>query len=176
MTSGGIRKGAGRPHGTGKFGVPTKALRVPAHLVEGVMQFIVEGQQTCPLYASSVKAGFPSPAEDYAEQQLDLNTHLIARPAATFFLRVSGDSMINAGIFNGDLLIVDRSLEPTPGKIVIAAVNGELTVKRLEKTPEGVFLVAENAAYKPIALETSDQIQIWGVVVYTIHAVGEVIG
>ncbi len=147
MTAGGIRKEAGRPLETDK--------------------------QTCPLYASSVKAGFPSPAEDYAEQHLDLNTHLISRPAATFFLRVSGDSMINAGIFNGDLLIVDRSINATPGKIVIAAVNGELTVKRLEKTKEGTFLVAENNHYKPIKLEESDYIYIWGVVLYNIHALSE---
>ncbi len=171
MTSGGFRKGAGRPHGSGKFGVPTTPLRVPTHLIENVRHFIAEGKQTCPLYASSVKAGFPSPAEDYAEQHLDLNSHLIAHPSGTFFLRVSGDSMINAGIFNGDLLIVDRSLEATPGKVVIAAVNGELTVKRLQKTPKGIFLVAENSAYKPIALEDSDQVQIWGVVIYTIHAI-----
>lgn len=171
MVSGGLRKGAGRPHGTGKFGVPTTPLRVPTHLLEGVKHFIAEGQLTCPLYASSVKAGFPSPAEDYAEQHLDLNSHLIAHPAATFFLRVSGDSMMNAGIFNGDLLIVDRSLEPTSGKIVIAAVNGELTVKRLQKTENGVCLVAENNAYAPIALENSDHVQIWGVVIYTIHAI-----
>lgn len=171
MVSGGLRKGAGRPHGTGKFGVPTTPLRVPTHLVEGVKHFISEGKQTCPLYASSVKAGFPSPAEDYAEQHLDLNTYLVQRPAATFFLRVSGDSMVNAGIFNGDLLVVDRSLEATSGKIVIAAVNGELTVKRLQKTNEGVFLVAENHDYAPIALEDSDHVQIWGVVIYTIHAI-----
>ncbi len=170
MASGGARERAGRPRGTGKFGAPTQALRVPAHLVGDILQFIAEGKQTCPLYASHVKAGFPSPAEDYAEQHLDLNTHLIAHPAATFFLRVSGNSMINAGIFNGDLLIVDRSLEPANGKIVIAAVNGELTVKRLKKTKEGVFLVAENSEYAPIVLEASDQVQLWGVVIYTIHA------
>jgi len=117
-----------------------------------------------------VKAGFPSPAEDYAEQQLDLNTHLIAHPAATFFLRVSGDSMIEAGIFNGDLLIVDRGLDPVHGKIVIAAINGELTVKRLHKKGNQICLVAENKAYAPIELTDSDQIQLWGVVTYNIHA------
>jgi DNA polymerase V len=167
---GGLREGAGRPQGTGKFGVPTIPLRVPANLIDDIRKLISEGKTTCPLYASSVKAGFPSPAEDYAEQHLDLNNHLISHPAATFFLRVSGDSMINAGIFSGDLLIVDRSVEPTSGKVVIVAVNGELTVKRLQKTAQGVFLVAENSEYAPIELEASDQIQIWGVVIYTIHA------
>lgn len=171
MASGGLRKGAGRPQGTGKFGVPTTPLRVPSDRVDEIKQLISEGKKTCPLYASSVKAGFPSPAEDYAEKHLDLNTHLIARPAATFFLRVSGDSMVNAGIFDGDLLIVDRSVEPTHGKVVIAAINGELTVKRLQKTPQGIFLVAENKAYTPIALADSDQVQIWGVVLYAIHSI-----
>jgi DNA polymerase V len=164
------KKGAGRPKGTGKFGVETTPLRVPTHLLNEVKAFIQADKITCPLYASSVKAGFPSPAEDYAEQHLDLNTYLVHHPSSTFFLRVSGDSMMDAGIFNGDLLIVDRSLEATSGKIVIAAVNGELTVKRLQKTPQGIFLMAENPEYAPIALKDSDHIQIWGVVIYTIHA------
>lgn len=85
----------------------------------------------CPLFMSSVEAGFPSPAEDYIEGRLDLNKHLIKHPAATFFVRVSGNSMINAGIYPGDILIVDRSLEAADKKIVIAVVDGELTVKRL---------------------------------------------
>lgn len=170
MASGGAREGAGRPQGSGKFGVPTTAIRVPTHLVEDVLEFVTHGKLTCPLYASHVKAGFLAPAEDYAEQQVDLNTHLIQHPAATFFLRVSGDSMINAGIFNGDLLVVDRSLEPSNGKVIIAAVNGELTVKRLNKTGGKIFLVAENDHYPPIELTDADRIQIWGVVLYTIHA------
>ena len=163
--------GAGRPSGTGKFGVPTKPIRVPTHLVDDVLEFIAEGKVACPLYASTVKAGFPAPAEDYAEQHLDLNSHLIHHPTTTFFLRVSGDSMKDAGIFNGDLLVVDRSLEASDGKIVIAAVNGELTVKRLKKGKEGVFLMAENPAYPPIVLETADHIHIWGVVTHAIHDV-----
>jgi len=173
MTSGGKRVGAGRPKGLGKFGVKTKPMRIPEILVEEVLQFVHAKGYALPLYASYVKAGFPSPAEDYAEQKLDLNTHLIQHPAATFFLRVSGDSMMNAGIFNGDLLIVDRSLAASPGKVVIAAVNGELTVKRLKKTKEGVFLVAENKNYPSIALHESDHVHIWGVVTHTIHAVSE---
>lgn len=170
MGRGGLRAGAGRPQGSGKFGVSTKPIRVPEHLVDSVLNFIDYGSQPIPLYASHVKAGFPSPAEDYAEQPLDLNTHLIQHPAATFFLRVSGDSMVKAGIFNGDLLIVDRSLEPVHGKIVIAAINGDLTVKRLHKTREGVFLMAENDDYAPIAVQESDQVQLWGVVTHAIHA------
>lgn len=171
MAAGGSRIGAGRPAGTGKFGVPTKPIRVPTHLIDDVLGFIAEGKVTCPLYASSVKAGLPSPAEDYAEQRLDLNSHLIQHPSTTFFLRVSGDSMKDAGIFHGDLLVVDRSLEPSSGKIVIAAVNGELTVKRLLKDKTGAFLIAENPDYPPITLRTDDHIHIWGVVTHAIHAV-----
>jgi len=173
MTRGGKRAGAGRPKGLGKFGVKTKPLRVPENMIEAVLSFVHEKGHALPLYASSVKAGFPSPTEDYAEQTLDLNTHLIQHPAATFFLRVSGDSMINAGIFDGDLLIVDRSLDATPGKVVIAAINGELTVKRLKKTSSGLFLVAENSHYPPIELKESDEVHLWGVVTHTIHAVSE---
>jgi DNA polymerase V len=171
MGAGGSRMGAGRPAGTGKFGVPTKPIRVPTHLIDDVLEFIAEGKVACPLYASTVKAGFPSPAEDYAEEHLDLNAHLIHHPASTFFLRVSGDSMKDVGIFNGDLLVVDRSLEPADGKIVIAAVNGELTVKRLQKNKESVSLIAENPDYPPIILQPDDHIHLWGVVTHAIHAV-----
>lgn len=173
MTSGGKRPGAGRPKGLGTFGVKTKPLRVPEDMVPEVLDFVHAKGYALPLYASYVKAGFPSPAEDYAEQKLDLNSYLIHRPAATFFLRVSGDSMIDVGIFNGDLLIVDRSLTAMDGKIVIAAVNGELTVKRLKKSKEGIFLVAENKNYPPIELTENDHVHIWGVVTHTIHAMPE---
>lgn len=170
MSSGGKRTGAGRPQGTGKFGVPTTAMRVPTHMLDEVREFVAQGKQTCPLYAGHVKAGFPVEVEDYAEAQLDLHNYLVAHPASTFFLRVSGDSMIDAGIFNGDLLVVDRSLKPESGKIVIASVNGELTVKRLEKIGNRVLLVAENPHYPPIELAEYDHVHIWGVVLYTIHA------
>lgn len=122
-----------------------------------------------PFYGSGVKAGFPSPAEDYAESALDLNQYLIQRPAATFFVRASGSSMIGAGIFDKDLLIVDRSVEPASGKIVIAAVNGELTVKRFQKTSNGGLLLAANPDYPPMRLSDSDHVHIWGVVVHVVH-------
>jgi len=97
-----------------------------------------------PLFLSSVKAGFPSPADDFVETRLDLNEYLIDHPEATFFVRVSGDSMIRAGIHTGDILIVDRSLEPKNNDIVIAIIDGEFTVKRLKKYGDRVFLVPEN--------------------------------
>lgn len=121
-----------------------------------------------PLYVNKISAGFPSPADDYIEQRLDLNLHLIKHPAATFFLRVSGDSMINAGIYSGDLLIVDKSLEPIDGKIIIAALDGELTVKRLYKKNQQIKLIAENPLYPAIEIREQDLI-IWGVVTFVIH-------
>ena len=119
------------------------------------------------LYNSKVAAGFPSPADDYSEGKLDLNTLLINNPAATFFVKASGDSMINAGIYSGDMLIVDRSLEAKHGKVVIAYVDSQFTVKRLHKSSEGNFLMPENEAYTPIKI-TEDTV-IWGVVTNVIH-------
>jgi DNA polymerase V len=134
MKHGGNRLNAGRKKGTGKFGYPTKAIRVPENMVDSIYNFIDNNTNfAIPLFSSKISAGFPSPADDYIESQLDLNQHLITNPCATFFLKVSGDSMIEAGISEGDLLIVDKSLTPAHGKVVIAAYNGELTVKRLYK-------------------------------------------
>lgn len=116
------------------------------------------------LYATRVPAGFPSPAEDHSEACLDLNEHLIDRPAATFFVRVSGESMLGAGIHDGDLLIVDRSLTPVDGDIVIAVVDGDHLVKRLSLSGTGVTLLSENPAFAPIRLNGEQQLHIWGVV------------
>lgn len=116
------------------------------------------------LFASRVPAGFPSPAEDHAEARLDLNEHLIDHPTATFFVRVSGESMLGAGIHDGDLLIVDRSLTPADGDIVIAVIDGEHLVKRLSLTGTGVSLLSENPAFRPIRLSSEQQLHIWGVV------------
>jgi DNA polymerase V len=117
-----------------------------------------------PLAGEAVAAGFPSPADDYVETALDLHQHLIAHPAATFYVRVSGDSMTGAGIFAGDILVVDRSREPLDRAIVIAVVNGELTVKRMRRLGDGVELQAEHPGYRPLRLEGDMDAQIWGVV------------
>jgi len=122
-----------------------------------------------PLYISRIKAGFPSPADDYIEKELDLNEYLIKHPAATFFVRVEGNSMIDAGIHSGDILIVDKSLEAKNNKIVIAVVNGELTVKRIKKTDKKVYLAAENDSYQPIEIKGDMDFVIWGVVTNVIH-------
>jgi DNA polymerase V len=121
------------------------------------------------LYGTNVSAGFPSPSNDYLEGKLDLNEHIIKNPPATFFVRVSGDSMIGAGIHPDDLLVVDRSEESKHGKIVIAVINGELTVKRLHQDKDGIQLMPENPNYLPIQITSEMEFQVWGVVTYVIH-------
>ena len=122
-----------------------------------------------PLFSSGVSAGFPSPAEDYLEKKLDLNELLIQHPSSTFFIRVNGDSMTGAGINHDNILIVDRSLEPVNGKIVIAIVNGEFTVKRLIRKDNEFKLVAENPDYPSIEATEELSCEIWGVVTSSIN-------
>ncbi len=124
----------------------------------------------CPLVLGEISAGFPTPASDGVDQALDLNKHLVSHPAATFFVRVSGDSMVGAGIHDGDILIVDRALEAAHGRIVVAVLNSECLVKRLRKSGGHVFLDAENADYKTIRVTDHHDFSIWGVVTYVIHA------
>lgn len=170
MVKGGQRQGAGRPRGTGKFGVATTAMRVPVSEVEAIMRALQHKFYRLPFYQDAVAAGFPSPAENELADKLDLNELLIKHPAATFFLRVSGSSMIGAGIHHDDILVVDRSLEPTHGKIVIASLNGEFTVKRLSRDGKRVQLLAENPAYAPIQINEEMDLHIWGVVTNVIHS------
>lgn len=117
-----------------------------------------------PLYFSNVSAGFPSPADDYIESALDLNKFLVKNPPATFMVRVSGDSMIEAGINHGDILVVDRSINATHGKIVVAVIEGELTVKKLHITKDECLLIPENASYSPIKISSEQKLHVWGVV------------
>ena len=124
-----------------------------------------------PFFSSYVSAGFPSPADDYIEGKLDLNTYLIKHPSATFFVRVKGESMINAGIYDHDILIVDRSLEIASGKIIIAAIDGQLTVKRLLKYKNKIILNSENDLFKPIEIVEGKEVMFWGVVTSVIHFV-----
>ena len=122
-----------------------------------------------PLFTCGVSAGFPSPADDHIDRKLDLNELLIQHPVATFFVRVAGDSMKDAGINHGDILVVDRSLEATSGKIVIAIVNGELTVKRFVQSHTSCHLVAENSNYPPVEITEDTDFSVWGVVTSVIH-------
>ena len=124
-----------------------------------------------PLFESAVSAGFPNIAEDYVDRALNLNELLIKHPAATFFVRVKGTSMINAGIHSNDILIVDRALTPTHNRIVIARIDGELTVKRIKIDKDKTMLVAENDDFKPIEITSTMDFEVWGVVTCVIHQV-----
>ena len=122
-----------------------------------------------PLASETISAGFPSPAEDYIELGINLNKYLIKNPISTFFLRVSGNSMNNAGIYNNDLLVIDRSINPNPGHIVVALLDGEFTLKRLIKEKNNYYLKADKENYPAINLYEYIDIQIWGVAIYSIH-------
>ena len=123
-----------------------------------------------PVFLGRLPAGFPSPADDYIEGKLDLNRHLIKHPAATFFVRVTGNSMVDAGIHSSDILIVDRSLEAIDGNVIVAALDGELTVKRLYKRNNVLRLLPANKNYQPIEIQAQQSFEIWGVVTNVIHA------
>ena len=126
--------------------------------------------QPIPLY-NSIAAGFPSPAEDHMDSSLDLNQHLIKHPSATFYVYARGDSMVLAGISDGDMLIVDRSLEATNDSIVVAIINGEFTVKSISKVNEHLYLMPHNTSYNPIEITEEMDFEIWGVVTHSIHSV-----
>ena len=124
-----------------------------------------------PLFTAGVSAGFPSPADDFVDRSLDLNEFLIKHPSATYFVRVEGTSMIGSGINPGDILIVDRALEPSNANIVIAVLNGEFLVKRFRRDANGCRLMPENPKFQPIELKDDMQLEVWGVVTYVIHKV-----
>jgi DNA polymerase V len=168
---GGRRVGAGRPKGSNVYGVSTKTVRIPETMVNKVLQFVRNRCYELPLYGCAVPAGFPSPADDHLDGTIDLNEFLIKHPSATFFVRASGESMKGAGIHDGDVLIVDRSLEPVDGKIVIAAVDGELTVKRLRRKGGRTTLEPDNPDYPVLDLHDGQDAVIWGVVTSVIHVV-----
>lgn len=169
MTRGGARTGAGRPAGRGTFGETTKPVRLPVSMIDKVMQFVANQCYMLPLYGSKVQAGFPSPADDHIENRLDLNEFLVRHPAATFLVRVTGDSMIDVGIQENDVLVVDKCLAPSDGKIVVAALDGQLTVKRLKLIKGKAYLVSENKDYPPIEVRDGSHLHIWGVVTSVIH-------
>lgn len=192
-THGGKRSGAGRK---AIYGEPTRQLRIPASQVPVIQDYLgrLRQQQTAsqretdtitgiqavrmetrrriiPLMSHTVPAGFPSPADDHVTDSIDLNEHLITHREATFILRVSGWSMVNAGIHDGDEIIVDRALHPSHGNIVVAVVNNELTVKRLHKTATAIRLVPENPEFQDIVIGTEEDLTIWGVVTRVLHKV-----
>ena len=171
MAQGGKREGSGRPKGSNIYGESTHPLRIPKSRLEDVKSFLARGisNYALPLYSSTVRAGMPTAADDSIEDYIDLNTHFSKQVGTTFLVKASGDSMVNAHIQDGDMLVVNKSIEPMHGKIVIAAVAGELTVKRLVIMPEKIQLVAENSNYSPIEIEDENSLEILGVVTHIIH-------
>jgi DNA polymerase V len=178
FTHGGKRPGAGRKPGS----EPTKTVRIPLSRVDEVKTWLAQPRirswgnieylgepdrrvkLALSLFDGSVPAGFPSPAEDYAEGRLDLNDYLVEHEAATFYVRVKGHSMSGAGILDGDIIAVDRALEPRHGDIVLAVIDGELTVKELQRDAETIRLLPRNPDFVPIELKPGQELTIWGVV------------
>ena len=171
MPRGGKREGAGRAKGYGKFGFDTtKQIRIPVSRISEIQALLFNKKtSSLPLYSSKVQAGFPSPADDYIERYLDLNSEYVKNPSATFLVTATGDSMMDAGIFSGDVLLVDKSLEAVDGEIVIAAVDGELTVKRLSRKNGRLQLLPANPKYHPIDITDEQDLVIWGVVTLVLH-------
>jgi len=131
-----------------------------------------QGEDTAlPLISHSVSAGFPSPALDFMEYKIDLNQYLTRNALSTFYIKVAGSSMINAGIDDGDLLVIDRSIEPADGRIAICLIDGEFTVKRLKLETDCLYLMPENNAYQPIKVTEDNQLIIWAIVTYVVKRV-----
>jgi len=122
-----------------------------------------------PLYGDAVPAGFPSPADDYLDMDLNLHDYLVQHPSATFCVRAIGDSMIDAGIQSSDVMVIDRALSPKNNDIVLAVVNGEFTVKRIKKNDETLYLMPANENYRPMKITEDMNFQVWGVVTFIIH-------
>jgi DNA polymerase V len=131
---------------------------------------IAEIDLQLPYVEKGISAGFPSPADDFIDATIDLNKEFIKNPSATFYGRVKGNSMKNAGIDNGDLLIIDKSLEPKDGKIAVCYIDGEFTVKRIKLDKDCLWLVPENDLYKPIKVTVDNDFIVWGMVVHVIKS------
>lgn len=188
---GGKRAGAGRKP---KFGEPTALVRVPESVKPVVVDFLAELAQKrqieakwpshltpihlaqnptsfkVPMFGHTIRAGFPSPADDYVADTLDLNDHLMPRKEASFLLKAKGESMIGVGIHDGDILVVDRSIAASNGCVVIATVDGQFTVKTLEKKRGKIRLLPANPDFEPIEFKDEQELQIWGVVTNVVHS------
>lgn len=142
------------------------------HASKELSFYSIEGKVLdIPFYESNVSAGFPSPAEDFMDLDLNLQEYLVQHPSATFCVKVTGDSMQNAGIFSGDVMVVDRALEPKNKTIVLAVLDGEFTVKRIHKKGGSLYLNPENENFKPIEITEEIDFKVWGVVTHIIHKV-----
>lgn len=127
-----------------------------------------ENKIELPYYTSGIKAGFPSPAADFDETKISLDNELVKNREATFYAKASGDSMTGAGIDDGDIMVIDRSLEPQNNKIAVCIIDGEFTVKRIKKEKNNLFLMPENKNYKPIVISPENELIIWGIVTYVV--------
>lgn len=186
---GGKRPGAGRPHGTGRYRESTKSIRIPFPLLPDIQTILDRFArakeektlfisdipktdiQTIPLFSNKVHAGFPSSGDDHIEEMLNLHEYVVRHKESTFFVKVQGDSMTGASIHEGDIIVVDRSLPPKDGNIVVALVDTELAVKRLSLQKGKITLLSENPKYPPLLIREHQEMRIFGVVTYTIHKV-----
>ena len=176
VKQGGKRPGAGRPAGTGKFKAPTKTMRIPAHMQEAVQTFLLgEGMgETIPFFDLRVQAGYATAlADDQTSTPLDLQAYVAPNPKHVFAASVSGDSMIDAGLYEGDIMLVDRVRQPKSGDIVLASLRDEFTVKRLHVNKNTYLLLPENKNCKPIPVLQKEDLHIWGVVTFVIHRVAQ---
>lgn len=129
-----------------------------------------ESEQSLPLISSGIQAGFPSPALDFVDMSIDLNRYVIKHPSSTFYGRVKGESMKDAGINDGDLLVIDKSLEPVDGKIAICYIDGEFTLKRIKIEKDACWLIPANETFKPIKVNADNNFLIWGIVTHVIKS------
>lgn len=165
MAKGGKRVGAGRP----KAAEPTERVRVPVSMIDQIKQFVVTGGMKLPLYSSRVSAGQALPADDSIDEHLDLVSYLVDDPEETFMVYAAGDSMKDAGIRDGDLLLVNRKLPASHGKIVVAAYDGAVTVKYLIVKNRKAYLMPANPAFDEIPIDSEHGVTIWGVVTRSIQ-------
>jgi DNA polymerase V len=176
------RVGLGRPKGTGKYKEPTKPIRVPTRLIPTLEEFLLHKKEAgqwyqadfqargIPLYGARIAAGIPHLSDDFIEEYVNFNRYLIPRPLNTFCVRVRGDSMSGAGIDENDILIVDQSLKAVDGAIVVAALDAELTVKRLCLKSQKIELLPENPRYQAIQIRHGTNFNILGVAIHVIHS------
>ena len=169
---GGKRPGAGRPQGTSKYGEGSKPMRIPLSMIEDVQKIIERKGGKIPLYSNPVPAGDPADLQDYLEEMVDISSYMAPNPNKTYMVRVTGNSMIKAGIYEEDLLVVDTSREAKHKDIVVASVGNEMTVKRLHHINDIVMLLPENDAYEPIIMKDEEKLTISGVVTFVIKQTG----
>lgn len=171
MARGGKRKGAGRPKGTGKFGEPTKAVRLPISKIDDIMNFIECDALTLPVYSTKAQAGYPAPDDNVPAEKVNLTDRLMENPKAMFLARMDDSAMEKIGIFPDDLLLADKSVEPQDGHVVVAVLDGKFIIRRLVVKNGKIELKSENPKFPTIKIKDAAKFNIWGVVRRVIHTV-----